>query len=167
MKKLSLLAAAFGLVVAANAQAPFGLPISGLGYDVTMDMDQISARVPLGGNSNLDAGIALEFDNSLDSAQFGFGVSAIYLHNLHNWGPVSSHLAVGGLLAKPMGTTPVPDPDIMIQAVAGIQPEVLLLEHILLSTRFGFTVDLQPELVLATTGQDVSIVTGASFKIMF
>lgn len=160
MKKLTLLAAAFGLVVAAHAQAPLGLPIKALGYDV--GWNQVTARVGLTQNTNLDLGANLGYNSTLDSAKFGFSVSAVYLMNLHNWGPVSTHLALGGNLGKPVGNE-----DINVKVLAAFQPEILLLDHILLSTRFGWELDVLPDVMLSTVGQGVSIVTGANFKIVF
>ena len=160
MKKLTLLAAAFGLAAAVHAQAPFGLPISALGYDA--NWQQVSARVGLGDNANLDVGVNLGYNDLAASDKFGFGVSAIYLANLHNWGPVSTHLAVGGNLSKPVAVA-----DLGLTALAAFQPEVLLLDRLLLSTRFGWQLNVMPDVILSTVGQGVSIVSGASFKVVF
>lgn len=160
MKKLTLLAAAFGLAVAAHAQAPLGLPVKALGYDAAWN--QVTGRIGLGDNANLDVGVNLGYNDLAPSDKFGFGVSAIYLANLHNWGPVSTHLALGGNLGKAIGNS-----DLGVKALAAFQPEVLLLDRILLSTRFGWELDVLPDVMLATVGQGVSIVSGASFKIVF
>ncbi len=160
MKKLTLLAAVFGLAVAAHAQAPLGLPIKALGYDVTWN--QVSARVGLSQNTNLDLGVNLGYDDTQASDKFGYGVSAIYLVNLHNWGPVSTNLAGGVNLGKAVAVS-----DLGVKALAAFQPEILLLDHILVSTRFGWELDVTPDVKLATVGQGVSIVTGANFKIVF
>ncbi len=158
MKKLTLLAAALGLAVGVHAQA-LG-PFTAVGYDQAWD--QISGRISLGANANVDVGINVEYNDALADDNFGFGVSGVYLHNLHNWGPVSNHLALGGNLHKNEGVS-----DITVTVVAGLQPEVLLLDRILLSTRFGLELDVAPDVGLRTVGNGVSIVSGASFKIVF
>jgi hypothetical protein len=158
MKKLTLLAAALGFAVSVNAQA-LG-PFTALGYDQAWD--QITGRISLGGNANLDVGANVEYNDALNNDKFGFGVSGIYLHGLHNWGPVSTHLALGGNLHKDEGVS-----NLGVTVLAALQPEVLLLEHISLSTRFGFELDVAPDLALKTVGNGISIVNGAAFKIVF
>jgi hypothetical protein len=44
---------------------------------------------------------------------------------------------------------------------------VTLLDHIVVSTRFGLSVPLSPDFKLNTSGQGISIVNGANFKIVF
>jgi hypothetical protein len=159
MKKLTLLAAALGLVAAVHAQAPFGLPVSAIGYDA--NWNQVSARLPLG-NANLDLGAAINYNDLAASDKFGFSVSGVYLAGLNKWGPVSLHLALGGNLSKPVAVS-----DLGLTGLAALQPEILLLDHVLLSTRFGAELDIMPDVIFRTVGQGVSIVSGASFKIVF
>jgi hypothetical protein len=159
MKKLALLAAVFGLVAAAHAQAPFGLPVSGIGYDD--NLKHITARLPLG-NDALDLGLGFKFDNAA-SEPFSMGVSGIYLLRTNTWGPVSNYLAAGGVFK----IIDAPNDNIGIAVLGGLQPEVKLLDHIILSTRLGVQLDVLPEFVLATFGAPISIVSGVNFKILF
>jgi hypothetical protein len=158
MNKFSKIAAMmFCMAVAANAQ------FKGLGYDV--DLKQVTARLGLGANF-LDIGAGLKFDNSdgvSDDAKFQMSGSAFYLGHLHDWGPVDTYFTAGGVFAK----LPQEDDNLALRAFVGFQPEVTLLDHIVLSTRFGLDIPLMPEFILQTAGSGISIVNGANFKIMF
>ena len=160
MKKLTFLAAAvFGLALSAHAQAPFGLPVTAIGYDD--NFKQITARLPLAGN-DLDVGLGFKFDNGAGEP-FSMGVSGIYLIKTNTWGPVSNYLAAGGLLT----IADTPNDKLGIAVLGGFQPEVKLLEHIILSTRLGLRADVLPEVVIGTFGAPISIVSGVNFKILF
>ncbi len=160
MKKIALLAAALGFAVSVHAQAPFGLPFSALGYDA--NLGHITGRMNLGEGANLDVGAGLKFDNGAND-KFSMGISGFYLMETNNWGMVSNHLAVGGVFS----ILDQPNDNLRITAFGGFQPEVLLLDRIIVSTRFGVNLDLQPELVLASAGSAISIVNGVNFKLLF
>jgi hypothetical protein len=159
MKKLALLAAVFGLVAAAHAQAPFGLPVTAIGYDD--NLKHITARLPLGGN-DLDVGVGFKFDNGA-AEPFSMGLSGIYLIKTNTWGPVTNYLAAGGVFK----IIDAPNDNVGLAVLGGMQPEVKLLEHIILSTRLGVQLDVLPEFVLATFGSPISVVAGVNFKILF
>lgn len=158
MNKFSKIAAMmFCMAVAANAQ------LKGLGWDT--DLSQVTARIGLGANY-LDAGVGMHFDNSdgvSDDAKFQMSASAFYLGHLHDWGPVDTYFSAGGIFAK----TDAPKDNMELTAFVGFQPEVTLLDHIVVSTRFGLSAPLMPAFELETVGAGISIVSGANFKILF
>jgi hypothetical protein len=161
MKKLTLLLAAFGLVGAVHAQAPFGLPVKAIGYDA--DLQSLTARLPLG-NADLDVGLGFKFDNAA-AEPFSLTASGFYLMKTNTWGPVSNYVALGGIF-KVLDQA---NDNIEISAFAGLQPELILAERFLISTRFGASLSVLPEFVVATAGpaNGVSVVGGLNFKVLF
>jgi hypothetical protein len=157
MNKFSkIVAMMFCVAVAANAQ------IKGIGYDAGA-LKQITARLPLGANF-LDVGAGVKFDNGApDDNKFGISVSGFFLGHLHDFGPVDTYFTAGGFLAK----LAQEDDNIAITGFAGFQPEVTLLDHIVLSTRIGLSIPLMPDFGFETSGNAISIVEGANFKILF
>jgi len=158
MNKVSKVAVLLaGLALGAHAQ------LTGIGYDT--DLKEVTARIGLGGNA-VDVGVGMKFDNSdgvADDAKFQMSASAFFLGHLHDWGPVDTYFTAGGIFAK----LPVKNDNIQISAFVGFQPEVTLLDHIVVSTRFGLDVPLSPAFQLQTAGAGISIVNGANFKILF
>jgi hypothetical protein len=162
MKKLTLLAAVFGLAVSAQAQTPFGLPFKAMGYDA--NLTQITGRMSLAENNDLDVGFGLTYDDgAATDAKLQFGASGFYLVKLHDWGPVDNYLALGGILNK----LPQKNDNIRITVFGGFQPEVTLLDRLILSTRFGVSLDVMPDVKVETIGDQVSIVQSISFKLLF
>jgi hypothetical protein len=96
------------------------------------------------------------------SARALSSASGLFLGHLHDWGPVDTYFAAGGRFEKPKGSD-----DMRITGVVGFQPEVTLLDHIVVSTRFGFEIPLLPDLIIRTAGREISIVNGLNFKILF
>ncbi len=157
MNKISKIACVLlGLVAGANAQ------LKGVGYDT--DLKEVTGRFELGANF-IDAGFGMKFDSKQDSsyAKFQMSASAFFLGHLHDFGPVDTYFTAGGIFAK----LPQSKDNITISAFAGFQPEVTLLDHIVLSTRFGLDIPLSPSFVMQTAGSGVSIVGGGNFKILF
>lgn len=137
--------------------------LTGVGYDG--DLKQLTARLGLGANS-LDVGVGMKFDNTdgvADDAKFQISASAFYLGHLHDFGPVDTYFTAGGIFAK----LPVATDNISISAFVGLQPEVTLLDHVVLSTRVGLDIPLSPAFMIQTAGGGISIVNGANFKILF
>lgn len=157
MNKFSkIVAMMFCVAVAANAQ------IKGIGYDAG-SLHQITARLGLGANF-LDVGAGMDFDNGAEGdAKFQISASAFFLGHLHDFGPVDTYFTAGGFFAK----LPQEDDNIAITGFVGFQPEVTLLDHIVLSTRIGLSVPLVPDFGIETSGSAISIVEGANFKILF
>jgi hypothetical protein len=158
MNKFSKIAALmFCFAVGANAQ------LKGVGYD--SDLKEITGRIGVGANF-VDVGVGMKFDNTdnlPDGANFQMSASGFFLGHLHDFGPVDTYFTAGGVFAK----LPKNTKNISISAFVGFQPEVTLLDHIVLSTRFGLDVPLSPDLIIQTAGNGISIVNGANFKIMF
>lgn len=156
MNKFSKIAAMmFCMAVAANAQ------LKGVGYDT--DLKQVTARLGLGANA-LDIGVGIEYENAkVDDAKFEMSASAFYLGHLHDWGAFDNYFTAGLILAK----LPQADDNIELAGYVGLQPEVTLMDHIVLSTRFGLHVPVMPDFVFRTSGSGISIVSGANFKILF
>ena len=145
-----------GLVVSANAQ------LKGLGYD--SQSNQVTARLAVSPNF-VDVGLGMKFDSEEDSTSenFKIDVSAFYLGHLHEFGPVDTYFISGGTFSK----LAQKEDNIVIKAFIGFQPEVTLLDHIVLSTKFGLNIPLAPSFTLETKGNAISIVEGANFKILF
>lgn len=151
-----IVAMMFCVAVAANAQ------IKGIGYDGD-GLNQITARLGLGANY-LDVGAGIMFDNGApDDNKFGLSASGMFLGHLHDFGPVDTYFTAGGIFTK----LAQKDDNIEIGAFVGFQPEVTLLDHIVLSTRIGLSVPLMPDFGFETSGSAISIVNGANFKILF
>ena len=157
MNKVSkIVAMMFCVALAAHAQ------IKGIGYDAG-SLNQITARLGLGANF-LDVGVGMSFDNGKpDDEKFGISASGFFLGHLHDFGPVDTYFTAGGFFAKLARD----DDNIDITGFVGFQPEVTLLDHIVLSTRLGLTVPLMPDFGFHTSGDAISIVNGANFKILF
>ena len=158
MKKISLvLSAVLGLAMMANAQ------LKGVGYD--QQLGHVTGRLALGANM-IDVGVGLKFDNTDDNNDdnnFAMGLSGFFLGHLHDFGPVDTYFAGGVVFTK----LPQKDDNIAVSLFAGLQPEVTLLDHIVLSTRFGLDIPVSPEVIIQTAGQGISITNGANFKILF
>lgn len=158
MKNISKIASMMICVaIAANAE------LKGVGYD--SDLKQVTGRLALGANL-LDVGAGMKLDNSdgiSDDEKFQISASGFFLGHLHDFGPVDTYFTAGGVFAKLPDSTD----NIQLSAFVGFQPEVTLLEHIVLSTRFGLDIPLMPNFILQTSGAGISIVNGANFKILF
>lgn len=156
LSKIAMLTAC--LTVGAKAQ------FVGLGYDT--DLNEITGRVQIMPNALIDVGAGLKLDNTKNipsDSKFQLSASAFFLGHLQHWGPVDTYFTAGGIFAK----LPTPTDNISFSLFAGFQPEVTLLDHIVISTRFGFDIPLAPSFILQTAGAGISIVNGANFKILF
>ncbi len=162
MKKATVFASTLlSLAMAASAQ------LTGLGYDA--NWNQISARIGLGGNA-VDVGVGLGLqtgDNVPDNQKFGFSASGLFLGHLHDFGPVDTYFAAGGILAMVPEGGSTEDHEVTVAAFVGFQPEVTLMDHIAVGVRFGLDIPIAPDFALRTAGEGISIVNGANFKILF
>lgn len=136
--------------------------LAGIGWDD--GLQQITARIGLGGNAvDVGASLGIDPDAASDDGKFLFSASGLFMGHLHDWGPVDTYFYAGGLLSK----INAPKDNIQVAALVGFQPEVTLLDHIVVSNRFGLSVPLSPAFKMNTTGQGISIVGGLNFKILF
>ena len=138
-----------------------------MGYDA--NLGHVTGRLGLTENTFVDVGLGFKLDNTdeeptpNDDNNFQFGLSGFYLVKLQDWGPVDNFLSVGAIFSK----LPQADDNIRLTIFGGFQPEVTLLDRLILSTRFGLTADLTPNFILQTAGQGISIVEGLNFKVLF
>jgi len=158
MKKLTLLASILGLAVAAHS-APLPLGATAVGYDA--GLGHITARLGLTENNAIDLGAGLNYDDAAATDAFQLGVSAYYLLKLQDWGVVDNHLALGGNM------TIYSDSDLDLTLFAGLQPEVTLLDRLIVSIRFGAELSVSPDIAFGTVGQPISIVNGLNFKVVW
>jgi hypothetical protein len=150
-----------GMAMGAHAQ------FTGLGWD--NNWQEVQARLGLGANA-LDLGVGFMVDPNNDddgvandgNDKFVMSVSGLFLGHLHDWGPVDTYFAAGARFLNTDANN-----DMSVLGVVGFQPEVTLLDHIVVSTRFGLEIPLIPDFVIQTAGREISIVNGFNFKILF
>jgi hypothetical protein len=178
MKKLTVLATLAVLAVSAQAQksstpAPAPAPTSttsssslfrtlplgfqALGWD--NNLGHITARLGLSQNNALDVGVGLGIDASRASDVVQFGVSALYLLKLQEWGMLDNYAVAGGWITQ--GT------DLGITGYVGLQPEITVMDHVILAVRFGLEVPIIPDFGIVTKGDPISVVNGINFKIVW
>lgn len=167
MNKLTVLATLAVLAVSAQAQAPVAqsssntkpLPagIQAVGWD--NGLGHVTARIGLTQNNAVDLGLGLDINTARDEDVAQFGASGFYLLKLQDWGIVDNYLALGGWLAQ--GT------DFNLTAFAGLQPEITLLDRLIVSVRFGLAMPIAPDFGLQTVGSPISVVEGINFKIIW
>jgi hypothetical protein len=169
MKRFSLLTAmVLAFTVAANAQ------IEGFGYDT--QNSQIVGRLGLGGFNHLEVGLGLQWDdNDLaagsssaeDDAQMTLSASFRYLLALHQWEKLTGYLHIGAYFADDQAHNNINARKATLAAFVGYEPELLLINHLAVSTKFGFNIPVMPDFSLSTSGQAISIVEGFNFRILF
>ena len=76
---------------------------------------------------------------------------------------MSNYLAAGAVFK----VIDSPSDNIGLGVFGGLQPEVTLLERLIVSVRLGLQADVLPEVVIGTFGAPLSIVSGANFKLKF
>ncbi len=141
-----------------------GAQLSSVGYDV--DLKQGIARLDLGGGA-LDLGLGFlldgrgKTDRGAKNNNFAFSVSGFYLHPLGESDKLAMKLAAGGIFNFPQND----DADKSLAAFVGLQPEITLLEKLIVTTRFGIKADIVPDFIMQSSGQGIGITGGASFRI--
>jgi hypothetical protein len=161
MKKFVFLAGILALAAASQAQAPAGLPLTALGYD--SQLGHVTASLPLG-SDRLDLGLGFNYttDPAAGSENLTFGLSGYYVKTLNTWGPVANNVAGGAVFSL------LDSGDPRVELFAGFQPEVTLLDRLVIATRFGVKAQfIEPGFSLQTVGDKISIVEGLIFKIRF
>jgi hypothetical protein len=161
MKKFIILAGVLAMAAASQAQAPAGLPFTAVGYD--SKLNHVTASLPLGAD-RLDIGLGFQYttDPAGTNENLSLGVSGYYVKTLNNWGPVANNVA-GGIAFTLLETG-----DPRVELFAGFQPEITLLERLVVGTRFGVNAQfIEPAFLLQTVGDPISIVQGLFFKVRF
>jgi hypothetical protein len=166
MKKLSILASmVLGLAAVSQAQ------LEGIGWDNRTD--EFVGRLGLGGYSHLEIGLGGAWAESpngasvaVEDANSSLSVSARYLLALHSWEKFTGFLHVGGYFRDDDGPGTA-NRAAAIEVFAGYEPEVVLLQHFAVSTRFGLLSAFAPDMSFGLVGDDVSIVSGFNFRILF
>lgn len=180
MKKFIVSFALFALAFSASAQG-----LIGVGYDGSLMSDgtrllqrpgEITARIALGSSSDLDLGIGAYYNAgpANSDARLDLTASAFFLLRLQQWNMVSNYFTAGVILDK-YGTMMPPPPnsagivagDFGVSFFGGLQPEVTLLDHLVVGVRFGLQLAVAPEIQILTPGSPLSIVDGVNFKILF
>jgi hypothetical protein len=157
-----------------------------LGFGWDNGTEEIVGRMGLGGYSTLEAGLGLQFDNGAADATVAqedlrstLSLSVRYLHALHAWDKFTGYLHAGLYFRDDQGAgTNSADPirgiggsgngrAAGLAVFLGYEPELVLLQHLSVSTKFGATVPVMPEFKLGLVGNGVSIVEGFNFRILF
>lgn len=179
MKKLHLIATlVLGLSAASQAQ------LLGFGWD--NGTEEVVGRMGLGGYSTLEAGLGLQFDNGAEDDNVAeedlrstLSLSVRYLHTLHSWDKFNGYLHAGLYFRDDQGTgassaDPIrpfggsgPSRGAGLALFMGYEPELVLMQHLSVSTKFGLAVPVLPEFKLGLVGNGVSIVEGFNFRILF
>ena len=142
-----------------SAPNPLPLGINAVGFDG--NLGHVTARLGLSDNNSVDVGLGLKISSGDSTDKFQAGVSGLYLLKLQDWGMVDNYLVAGGWL------TIFSDSDLKLTAFAGMQPELTLMDRIILSIRFGFEVPIVKDFGVETKGDPISIVNGVNFKVIW
>jgi hypothetical protein len=164
MKKMQLFAALFfAFTAVANAQ------LEGFGWDG--DNSEVVARIGLGGYSHVEAGLGLYFNgDGTGDSKFNITASGRYLLALHSWEKLTGFLNVGGYFRddnRGSNNNTGNDNRGSFQIKAGYQPELLLVPHLAVSILFGAAMTLVPDFSFSTMGDEISIVNGLNFRVLF
>jgi hypothetical protein len=168
MKKLIALALLLAAVSAqaqtrpAPAPAPesskaqsLPLGVQAVGWDDALK--HITARIGLSQNNAVDIGVGLNINTATDEEELLLG--GFYLLKLQDWGIVDNYLIAGAsaVLAS----------EVALTGFAGLQPEITLLDRIIVSVKFGLSVPIVPDFAMVTAGSPISIVEGFNFKVIW
>lgn len=175
MKKFHLIASlVLGLTAASQAQ------FMGMGWDGAAD--EIVGRLGLGGYSTLEVGLGLTYDDSAPDATVAqedvrstLSLSARYLHALHAWEKFTGYGHAGLYFRDDNNnagspTNPFGGGGGRAAALAfyfGYEPELVLIPHLAVSTKFGVSLPIMPEIKFGLVGEPISIVTGFNFRVLF
>lgn len=164
------------LGMSAASQAQF----LGMGWDGAAD--EVVGRIGMGGYSTLEVGLGMRFDDSMDDDNVAeedmratLSISARYLHALHAWEKFTGYLHAGLYFRDDNNndnspTNPFTTGNNRAAALAvfmGYEPEVILIPHLAVSTKFGLSVPIMPDVKVGLVGNDISIVNGFNFRILF
>ena len=142
-----------------SAPNPLPLGVNAIGFDG--NLGHVTARIGLSDNNAIDVGLGLKINSGAATDKFQTGVSGLYLLKLQDWGMVDNYLVAGGWL------TVFSDSDFRLTGFAGMQPELTLMDRIIVSIRFGAEVPILPDFGVETKGDPISIVNGINFKVIW
>jgi len=98
---------------------------------------------------------------------FGFGLSAFALKTLHEHSKLKGR-AIGGLsFSRSKADINTAGDKIAISFFLGYQPELHIFDHLVITTRFGISIPMQPDFLLQTSGNSLSLTSGLSFIVLF
>ncbi len=160
MKKITSIAiAVLGLAIMANAQGGF----KGVGYD--SKFNQVTGRLGISEFASIELGLGMKFDGSQDSsyAKFSTGLSAAFLGHLHEWGNLDSYF-LGGILIQKL---PQKTDNVTVHLFGGLQPEYTLMDHLAIGLRVGVQMQVAPDVVFETTGEQLDVTSGLRFTLLF
>ena len=177
MKKLSILAASI-LSLTALSQAQGGM-FEGFGYDNSTN--EAVVRLGLGGYNHVEVGLGFVYDGGAadatvaqEDARQTFAASARYLLALHQWDRFNGYLHLGAYFRDDNLALPLNSPFLNASSramafalFAGYEPEVVLFQHLNVSTRLGVAVPITPDVQIGVVGAGISIVNGINFRIIF
>jgi hypothetical protein len=173
MKKASMIAAA----MLAFSTPSFAQALLGFGWDNANQ--EVVGRIGLGGYNAVEAGLGFAFDDGLPGTgaaakdfKSSLSLSGRYLLALHQWDKLTGYLHLGGYFRddNTLGTAPgasvTPSRAASLAFMAGYEPQITLLDHFAVSTRFGLALRVMDEFAVGFSGEPVSIVTGINFRIL-
>lgn len=146
---------------AANAQ------LSGVGFDYAHLSNggpyhpQVTARIPVGA-ANLDLGVGFSEEKNRDP-DFQISFSGFVLFPWKTYEKLSLDLTGGALFASKQER----DGDNSFALFGGFTPRAQIWDHLEVAIRFGLAVPLAPDAGIETVGDQISIVDGLNFKILF
>jgi hypothetical protein len=168
MKKFALIAfSMLALAVSSQAQA-----FEGMGYDT--QVNEVVGRLGVGGN-HVEVGVGFGFndnENLNSDAKTQMSVSGRYLLALHQWEKLTGYLHLGAYFRDDNDNGGSPNFGAghplasSLAFLAAYQPELVLLNHLAVSTTFGLAVAVIPDVQIHLAGEPVSIVSGLSFRIL-
>lgn len=175
MKKFHLIVSlVLGLSAASQAQ------FLGMGWDGTAE--EVVGRLGMGTYSTLEVGLGLRYDDSMDDDNVAeednratFSASVRYLHALHAWEKFTGYLHAGLYFRDDNNNDDSPtnpyntnfNRAAALAAFVGYQPEVVLIPHLAVSTKFGLALPIMPDVKVGLVGDDISIVSGFDFRVLF
>lgn len=124
-------------------------------------LPQLTMRVPVG-SANLDLGLGMSENNDRDP-DFQVSFSGFVLFPVKSFDKLSLDLTGGAVFASKQER----DGDNQFALFGGLTPRAQIWDHLEVAIRFGLAVPLAPDAGIETVGNQISIVEGLNFKILF
>lgn len=169
MKKFSLIVAS---MLSLAATAAYSEGFEGMGYDT--QVNEVVGRLGVGGFNHAEVGVGFGFhdtDALPSDAKTSMTISGRYLLALHQWDKFTGYLHLGAYFRDDNDNGGSPNfgnggPAASLAFLAAYQPELVIFEHLAVSTTFGLAVAVMPDMQIRLTGAPVSIVSGLNFRIL-